>query len=70
MEYKSFFGNREITIVKGKDQYVWDTHGNKYIDMHTGNGAAFLGHKNEYVIKEFYSRSKYTNLKHFIQYTN
>jgi len=52
MEYKSFFGNREITIVKGKDQYVWDTHGNKYIDMHTGNGAAFLGHKNEYVIKE------------------
>lgn len=52
MKYKSFFGNRGIKIVKGKDQYVWDEKGNRYIDMHAGNGAAFLGHQNQYVTNE------------------
>ncbi len=52
LKFKSFFGSRGIKIVRGKDQYVWDEKGNKYIDMHAGNGAAFLGHGNEYVIKE------------------
>ncbi len=27
-------------------QYVWDDRGRRYIDAHTGNGAAFLGHAN------------------------
>ncbi len=33
-------------------QYVWDDKGNKYLDVHTGHGAAFLGHSNPYVIEE------------------
>jgi len=33
-------------------QYVWDDRGNKYLDLHTGHGAAFLGHRNPYVIEE------------------
>ena len=33
-------------------QYVWDDKGNKYLDVHTGHGAAFLGHRNPYVVEE------------------
>ncbi len=33
-------------------QYVWDDKGNKYLDVHTGHGAAFLGHRNPYVVNE------------------
>jgi acetylornithine/LysW-gamma-L-lysine aminotransferase len=31
-------------------QYVWDSSGNKYLDMHTGFGVAFLGHTNPRIV--------------------
>ncbi|MEM3833444.1 MAG: aspartate aminotransferase family protein [Thermoprotei archaeon] len=55
MKLISFFGNRGLKIVKGKDQYVWDENGVKYLDLHTGHGVAFLGHRNKVVI-EYLSR--------------
>jgi len=37
--------------VKGEKQYVWDDKGNQYLDVHTGYGVAFLGHRNPFVIE-------------------
>lgn len=51
MNLISFFGNRGLKIVKGEDQYVWDENGVKYLDLHTGHGVAFLGHRNKIVIE-------------------
>ena len=55
MKLVSFFGNRGLKIVKGEGQYVWDENGTKYLDLHTGHGVAFLGHRNKIVI-EYLSR--------------
>lgn len=51
MNLISFFGNRGLKIVKGENQYVWDENGTKYLDLHTGHGVAFLGHRNKIVIE-------------------
>ena len=33
-----------LCFVRGKDAYLWDTDGNRYIDFVLGNGPAILGH--------------------------
>lgn len=45
------YSDRGLTIVKGEKQYVWDDKGNQYLDVHTGYGVAFLGHRNPFVIE-------------------
>lgn len=45
------YSDRGLTIVKGEGQYVWDDKGNRYLDVHTGHGVAFLGHRNPFVIE-------------------
>jgi len=47
MKLIRFYQSRNIKIVRGQDQYVWDDKGNKYLDLHTGIGIAFLGHRNK-----------------------
>lgn len=49
-ELLRFFPYRGLEIVRGSGQYVWGADGRKYLDMHTGHGVAFLGHKNPHVI--------------------
>ncbi len=51
MNLISFFGSRGLKIVKGENQYVWDENGVKYLDLHTGHGVAFLGHRNKIIIE-------------------
>lgn len=51
MKMLKFYQDRGLNIVKGKDQYVWDNQGNKYLDLHTGHGVAFLGHNNKTIIE-------------------
>ncbi len=46
-----FFPSRGIRIVKAQGQYVWDIDGKRYLDYHTGNGAAFLGHCNPVIVE-------------------
>jgi acetylornithine/LysW-gamma-L-lysine aminotransferase len=46
-----FFAPRGIKVSRAKGQYVWDSEGRRYLDFHTGNGAALLGHLNPYVMK-------------------
>ncbi|BFI75537.1 [LysW]-aminoadipate semialdehyde/glutamate semialdehyde transaminase [Sulfurisphaera ohwakuensis] len=55
MKFIQLYGDRGLTIVKGEGQYVWDISGTKYLDLHTGIGVAFLGHRNRRVI-EYLSR--------------
>lgn len=45
------YSDRGLTIVKGEGQYVWDDKGNRYLDVHTGHGVAFLGHRNPFVVE-------------------
>jgi acetylornithine/LysW-gamma-L-lysine aminotransferase len=46
-----FFAPRGIKVSMAKGQYVWDSEGRRYLDFHTGNGAALLGHLNPYVMR-------------------
>ena len=45
-----YLGKKETPVVsKGKDAYVWDADGNKFIDYRLGWGPIILGHANERV---------------------
>ena len=46
----NFYDVRDLEISKAFGQYVWDSYGNKYLDMHTGHGVAFLGHNNPHIV--------------------
>ncbi len=46
-----FHPSRGLRIVRAEGQYVWDSAGRRYLDFHTGHGAAFLGHRNPRIIK-------------------
>ena len=50
VELAPVYGERGLTIVSGSGKYVWDSEGRRYLDLHTGHGVAFLGHKNPIVI--------------------
>ena len=45
-----YYPGRGIRLVKGYMQYVWDDRGKRYLDAHTGHGAAFLGHSNPAIV--------------------
>jgi len=51
LKYLRFYEDRGICIERAEGQYVWDVHGRVFLDMHTGHGVAFLGHRNPHVIK-------------------
>ncbi|MEL9970183.1 MAG: aspartate aminotransferase family protein [Metallosphaera sp.] len=51
MKLVTFYGSRGLRIVRGEGQYVWDNHGEKYLDLHSGHGVAFLGHRNPKVVE-------------------
>jgi acetylornithine/LysW-gamma-L-lysine aminotransferase len=42
---------RGLRVSKAEGQYVWDSSGRRYLDFHTGHGAAFLGHRNPFVVR-------------------
>jgi len=45
-----FSAPRGLRVARAEGQYLWDPTGRRYLDFHTGHGAAFLGHRNRYVI--------------------
>jgi len=51
LKYLMFYEDRGLEIAYAEGQYVWDSNGNKYLDMHTGHGVAFLGHRNPHITK-------------------
>jgi len=51
MKLIQLYGDRGLTIIKGEGQYVWDSNGKKYLDLHLGIGVAFLGHRNRKIIE-------------------
>lgn len=44
--------SNDIIIKNGKDQYVEDINGKKYIDLRMGAGTMILGHSNDYIVKK------------------
>ncbi|MCS7145858.1 MAG: aspartate aminotransferase family protein [Nitrososphaerota archaeon] len=50
---------RGLKVSRAEGQYVWDSSGRRYIDFHTGHGAAFLGHRNRYVVARLRSQLEY-----------
>ena len=51
-----FFGYRGLSIERGEGQYVYDSNGKRYLDFHTGHGAAFLGHRPPKVVERLKSQ--------------
>ncbi len=45
-----YYNKKDLVIVKGFMQYVWDANGRKYLDVHTGFGVAFLGHRHPHIV--------------------
>ncbi|MEM4498256.1 MAG: aminotransferase class III-fold pyridoxal phosphate-dependent enzyme, partial [Nitrososphaerota archaeon] len=52
LKLMGFYAPRNLKIVRGEGQYVWDDAGRRYLDCHTGHGVAFLGHRNPIVVEE------------------
>jgi acetylornithine/LysW-gamma-L-lysine aminotransferase len=51
LRYLMFYEDRGLEIAYAEGQYVWDSNGNRYLDMHTGHGVAFLGHRNPHIVE-------------------
>jgi acetylornithine/LysW-gamma-L-lysine aminotransferase len=47
----SLFKKREIALVRGKNDKVWDENGKEYIDCTSGHGVASIGHANDKLIE-------------------
>lgn len=47
-----------LALVKGKDCWVWDTEGNKYLDMIAGVASSSLGHAHPKLVKAICEQSK------------
>ncbi|MCE4601991.1 MAG: aspartate aminotransferase family protein [Desulfurococcales archaeon] len=54
VELARFYASRGLKISRASMQYVWDVDGVRYLDLHTGHGAAFLGHGNPRIVKRVY----------------
>lgn len=52
LKFVRFYAPRNLKLVRGERQYVWDVDGRRYLDCHTAHGVAFLGHRNPWVIRE------------------
>ena len=51
LELLRYYGSRGLRVAKAYMQYIWDTNGRRYLDLHTGHGVAFLGHNNPRVVE-------------------
>jgi len=51
LRYLQLYEDRGLEVAYAYGQYVWDSAGRRYLDMHTGHGVAFLGHRNPKVLK-------------------
>lgn len=54
VELARFYTPRGLRVSRASMQYVWDDGGRRYLDLHTGHGAAFLGHGNPRIIGRVY----------------
>ncbi len=52
------YPKRDVTIVKGENDIVWDDSGRKYIDCVGGFGVANLGHGNQTILQAIREQSE------------
>lgn len=58
LKYLTFYEDRGIEVRHAEGQYVWDSNGRKYLDMHTGHGVAFLGHRHPHIVGSIIEQMK------------
>ena len=56
--YRLFY-RKPVNLVKGEGDYLWDSEGNKYLDMY--NNVAGVGHCNPAVVKAVNEQMKQLN---------
>jgi len=54
----NLYSKRGITLVRGKDSFVWDSNGKRYIDCTSGQGVAIVGHANKHVARAIQKQAK------------
>ncbi len=48
---------QDLCLVKGRDSFVWDISGKKYLDFFPGWAVSGIGHSNKYVVKSIKEQS-------------
>ncbi len=56
VELARFYASRGLRVARASMQYIWDINGARYLDLHTGHGAAFLGHGNPRIINRVHKQ--------------
>ncbi|MEM1541633.1 MAG: aspartate aminotransferase family protein [Ignisphaera sp.] len=51
LKYLMLYEDRGLDIEYAEAQYVWDKDRRRYLDMYTGHGVAFLGHRHPRVVE-------------------
>ena len=58
MELFDVYSLFDITPVKGEDCYVWDSEGNKYLDLYGGHAVISIGHSHPHYVDRLTSQIK------------
>lgn len=51
MELFNVYPVNPINIVKAKGSFVWDNHGQKYLDLYGGHAVISIGHSHPHYIE-------------------
>lgn len=64
------YSSLPVHIVKGKDIFLWDIHGKKYVDLLAGYSAVNQGHCHPSIVKELITQSQKLTLSSRVVNTN
>ena len=64
------YSSLPVQIVKGKDIFLWDVHGKKYVDLLAGYSAVNQGHCHRSIVKELIKQSRELTLASRVVHTN
>jgi len=66
----SNYSSLPVTIVKGKDIFLWDTHGKKYVDLLSGYSAVNQGHCHPRIVNALIKQSQHVTLTSRVVYSD
>lgn len=66
----SNYSSLPVTIAKGKDIFLWDTSGKKYVDLLAGYSAVNQGHCHPRIVKALIKQSERVTLTSRVVYSN
>lgn len=65
----SNYSSLPVSIVKGKDIFLWDTHGKKYVDLLAGYSAVNQGHCHPRIVDTLIKQAKLVTLTSRVVYS-